>query len=39
MFGLQKPFWQRCRMDRVGGVEDEETVRKTCVVRGEMMGV
>ena len=37
MLGLEKPFWQTCRMDKVGVVEGEETLRKTCVVRGEKM--
>ena len=37
MLGLEKPFWQTCRMDKVGIVEGEETLRKTCVVRGGRM--
>ena len=37
MLGLEKPFLQTCRMDKVGVVEGEETLRKTCVVRGEKM--
>ena len=37
VLGLEKPSWQRCRMDKVGVVEGEETLRKTCVVRGERM--
>ena len=37
MLGLEKPSWQTCRMDKVGVVEGEETLRKTCVVRGEKM--
>ena len=37
MLGLEKPSWQTCRMDKVGVVEGEETLRKTCVVRGERM--
>ena len=37
MFGLEKPFWQRSKMDNVGVVDGEEIMRTTCVVRGERM--
>ena len=37
MFGLQKPLWQRSKMDKVGVVEGKKTIRKTWVVRGEAM--
>ena len=37
MFGLQKPLWQRSKMDKVGVVDGEEIMRMTCVVRGERM--